>query len=489
MPKKRKQRVIVPHQMTRGQLSRHQREVRRQRYLYYAMAGVGGLILLVFAVVALDQLLIKPAQLGESLKQVVATVGDQQITRETYNKQRSWELYNQALYASQLQAQGIDPSQLGSFGDPTTLSQDLRNVATAAVDPNTLQTLADNVLIQQRAASIGVTLTDAEFRAAALKDFEPQPTPIPETPSPTPTATATPATPLPPATNTPSTPQPPATATATRTNTPGPSPTLTTTPTASNTPLPVPGAEGTATVQYNNFLTSLKKGPAADANDGYCQNGCPGLSEQDYLDLVIKPQTLRTRVTEKLQADVPTTQEQVNVAHILFATQADVNPTRTPYTDAEAQQEAQKALTRATAGEDFAKLAAELSDDASNKDQGGDLGFFLPTEKGGSMVQPFSDAAFKLTKPGELALVQTDFGWHVIKLIAREQRPLDVNAYQTARNQAFDDWLAEQKTQVVVDLKGLGPTPVPPTAPPLPTEPPPPPVTNPPITDTNPVTP
>src|SRR5215208_2032851 len=112
MPKKRKQRVIVPHQMTRGQLSRHQREVQRQRYLYYAMAGVGGLIVLVFAIVGLNELLIKPAQLGESLKQVVATVGDQQITRETYNKQRSWELYNQALYASQLQAQGIDPAQL-----------------------------------------------------------------------------------------------------------------------------------------------------------------------------------------------------------------------------------------------------------------------------------------------------------------------------------------------------------------------------------------
>jgi parvulin-like peptidyl-prolyl isomerase len=489
MPKKRKQRVIVPHQMTRGQLSRHQRELQRQRYLYYAMAGVGGLIVLVFAIVGLNELVLKPAQLGESLKQVVATVGDQQITRETYNKQRSWELYNQALYASQLQGQGIDPAQLGSFGDPAQLSQNLRNVPNEAVDPNTLQTLADNVLIMQRASTIGVNLTDADFRAAAVKDFEPQPTPIPETPTVTPSPTATPATPPPTATSTPSTPQPPATATATRTNTPGPSPTPTNTPTPSNTPLPVPGAQETATVQYNSFLNSLKKGPAPDTGDVYCLNGCPGLSEQDYLDLVVKPQTLRTRISEKLEADVPTTQEQVNVAHILFATQEGVNPARTPYTDAEAKQQADQALARAQAGEDFAKLAAELSDDTSNKDQGGDLGFFLPTEKGGTMVQPFSEAAFKLTRPGELAVVQTSFGWHVIKLLAREERPLDPQAYQTARNQAFDNWLNEQKQQVVVDLKGLGPTPVPPTAVPRPTEPPLPPVTNPPITNTNPVTP
>jgi hypothetical protein len=338
----------------------------------------------------------------------------------------------------------------------------------------------------QRASTLGITLSDADFRAAALKDFEPRPTPIPETPSVTPSPSATPATPP---TNTPTTPQPTATQTATYTRTPGPSPTATTTPTATNTPLPVPGAEGTATVQYSSFLNSLKKGPAPDASDVYCQNGCPGLSEQDYIDLVVKPQTLRTRITEKLQEDIPTTQEQVHVAHILFATQSGVNPTRTPYSDAEAKQKAEQTLARAQAGEDFAKLAAELSDDTSNTDQGGDLGFFLPTEKGGTMVQPFSDAAFKLTKPGELAVVQTSFGWHVIKLIERENRPLDPNAYQTARDQAFDNLLAEQKTQVVVDLKGLGPTPVPPTTEPLPTEPPPPPVTNPPITDTNPVTP
>src|SRR3954469_21944770 len=128
MPKKRKQRVVIQHQMTRGQLSRHERELQRQRYLYYAMAAAAGVVVLIFAVLGISELIVKPAQQSASLKQVVATVGGQDITRETYNKQRSWELYNQALYVSQLTAQGIDPSQLTSFGDPTALSASLKSI-------------------------------------------------------------------------------------------------------------------------------------------------------------------------------------------------------------------------------------------------------------------------------------------------------------------------------------------------------------------------
>jgi len=206
---------------------------------------------------------------------------------------------------------------------------------------------------------------------------------------------------------------------------------------------------------------------------------------------VVKPQLLRTKITAKLQDALPTTVEQVHVAHILFTTQPETGaatPTITPHTDADAKKLADDTLARLQKGEDFATLAKQLSEDPSNKDQGGDLGFFAPTEKGGPMVQAFSDAAFKLTKPGELAEVESSFGWHVIKLIARESRPLDPTALQTARDQAFDNWLTQQKTQVSITFPGLPATAVPPTSVPLPTEPPLPPVTNVPITNTNPVT-
>jgi hypothetical protein len=467
--------------MTRGQLSRHERELRQQRLLYYAMGGVVGLIVLVFGLAALNEYVLKPARLGESLKQVVATVGTEQLTRGTYNKLRSWDLFNQLRIQAFYQAQGVNTS------DPTQIQQlqaQLASVATDPLDPTTLQSLADNTLLMQQASTVGVTVTDADVKAEALKQFEPQPTPIPGSPTVGPSATATPATPPATPTSTPATPQPTATSTATYTNTPGPSPTRTSTPTVTNTPLPVPGAQQTATVDYSQFLTAIQKGPQPVSGDPFCDVGCPGLSEQDYLNLVVKPDLLRTKVTEVLQKDLESSPEQVHVAHILFMVKSDQNPTGT-HTDAEALALAQQTLDRLNKGEDFATLAKELSEDTSNNAQGGDLGWFLPTEKGGPMVQDFSTAAFKLTKPGEVSPpVKTQFGYHIIKLIERGPHDLDPTAFQQQKDQVFTNWLTEQKSKVPVQLS-LPTTPVPPTVPVQPTSPPAPAVTNPPITDTN----
>jgi peptidyl-prolyl cis-trans isomerase C len=73
-------------------------------------------------------------------------------------------------------------------------------------------------------------------------------------------------------------------------------------------------------------------------------------------------------------------------------------------------------LKRVKAGEDFAKLAKENSDDGS-KEQGGDLGFFPQ----GKMVPEFEKAAFSL-KPGEISdIVTTQFGYHIIKTTERKE--------------------------------------------------------------------
>ena len=71
-------------------------------------------------------------------------------------------------------------------------------------------------------------------------------------------------------------------------------------------------------------------------------------------------------------------------------------------------------------GADFSKLAAEHSSDSSNKGQGGDLGWFAKND----MVPAFSEAAFKLKK-GETSKepVETQFGWHVIKVEDSRERP------------------------------------------------------------------
>jgi parvulin-like peptidyl-prolyl isomerase len=488
MPKNKKQRVITAHQMTRGQMSRYQREQQQQRILYYSMGAVALVVLLLFAWVGLNELVLKPAAQAERLKKVVATVGDTQITRATYNKLQAWQLFNQIRIQAIYGSQGLT----GSGTDPATqiaaLQQQLVNLPnTDAVDNTVLENLTNNTLLAQQAGSLGVTVSDDDIKTAALKDFEPQPTPIPQPTTPPPSPTATPATVPPTATPTVTgTPPPTLTRTPTATDTPGPSHTPTTTPTITNTPIPVPGAAQTATADYAVFIRSLKNGSKPIAGDPFCDYGCPGLSEQEYLDLVAKPQLLQKRVTEELQKQIPTTGEQVHVAHILFMVKSDQN-TEGTHTDDEAHTLAQQTLDRLNKGEDFATLAGQLSEDTSNKDKGGDLGFFLPTEKGGPMVQPFSDAAFKLTKTGELSLIKTQFGWHILKLLERGDRPLTASDVETAKNAAYTKWLDEQKQKVVITLNGVALTPVPPTSVPVPTEPPLPAVTNAPITSTNPL--
>lgn len=94
------------------------------------------------------------------------------------------------------------------------------------------------------------------------------------------------------------------------------------------------------------------------------------------------------------------------------------------------EEEAKKALARVKGGEDFAKVAGEVSKDPGSK--GGDLGWFTKDR----MVPEFGDAASKL-KPGELSEpVKTQFGWHIIKLDETRPKtfpPLDQIKDQVAR--------------------------------------------------------
>ncbi len=103
--------------------------------------------------------------------------------------------------------------------------------------------------------------------------------------------------------------------------------------------------------------------------------------------------------------------EKAHAAHILLMYQgSDGASEAITRTKEEAYQEIQKLLERVKAGEDFAALAKEYSNCPSSKN-GGDLGEFSK----GDMVKPFEDAAFKLKKGKISGIVETRYGYHIIK--------------------------------------------------------------------------
>jgi peptidyl-prolyl cis-trans isomerase C len=80
--------------------------------------------------------------------------------------------------------------------------------------------------------------------------------------------------------------------------------------------------------------------------------------------------------------------------------------------------EAKKVLERLKKGEDFAKLAGELSKDPGSGKEGGDLGWFEKER----MVPEFAEAAFKLDKGQMSELVKSQFGFHIIKVDDKREK-------------------------------------------------------------------
>ena len=102
--------------------------------------------------------------------------------------------------------------------------------------------------------------------------------------------------------------------------------------------------------------------------------------------------------------------ERVNASHILIF--ADASPTSpTGLTEEGAEKLANEVLAKAKAGEDFAELAGQYSQDPGSKDSGGELGWF----ERGMMIREFEDAAFALKKGEVSDVIKSQFGYHIIK--------------------------------------------------------------------------
>lgn len=433
MAKKRQTTApVAAPRMTKRQISRLAQERRRRALLVGVVATAAVIVagLLGFGILR-EQVLLP----GET----VLTVNGVPISRETYWKARRFDIGRQ-VQQLQFQAQ-FGGGQNAQFLQQRMqlLQRELRQYRSAPLDVPTLEKLATNEILKQRAGVLGVTVDEAEIQARIERDFAPPPatpTPVTAAEASQTAAAATAAATLTPRpsqapTQAPVTGTPAATATPTTGPTATATPFVTATPTLSPTPMDE-AARATANVTFRDQTGALRQ--------------LYGMSAEDFRELVVRPELLEERIKAKLAESVPDVQPQVRAAHILVPTE-------------EAARAVKEELAK---GADFAALARERSTDPSNKDKGGDLDWFAR----GVMAAEFEQAAFA-QEPGVVGEpVQTQFGWHVIKVLEKsEARPVRPDLLEQARDSKYDAWLKEQRAASTVTsevtLPSFAPQPTP----------------------------
>lgn len=388
-------KVITKKHMAR--LEREQRQIRLIRGI-----AIGGIVIVV-ALVLYGYL----QQTVLSKREPVANVNGERIN--TGDWQERVRLERVGLY-NQLQQYQIFQQ---NFGMDTSQQQQeiLANLNSApAMGERILNTMIDEALIRQEAKNRGISVDSKEVDTFIQEayDFYPDGTPSP-TVTPTefayPTLSAKQLTIYPP-TSTPTqfptaTEDPSIKPTATFTAGP-PTPTLVPElPTATSTPYTAEGFKN----RFQETLNQFKE---------------YGISEKT-LRSVYTTEVLRKKLLDDVTKDVPTTDVQVLARHILLDT----------------EEEAKAVYDQLQNGADFAKIAQESSTDTGSGANGGDLGW-APAS---NYVPEFAEAVTtqEIGVIGEP--VKSQFGYHIIQVIAREELPLTADQLEQKKQTAFDEWL------------------------------------------------
>ena len=142
--------------------------------------------------------------------------------------------------------------------------------------------------------------------------------------------------------------------------------------------------------------------------------------------------------------------ESVRASHILIAVPKGADAA----TKAQARTKAEGILSDVKAGKDFAALAKQHSADPGSAANGGDLGFFQQ----GQMVGPFNDAAFSLAPGATSDLVETDFGFHIIRVAEKKEgRTIPLEEVKPQVEQYLEQKNRQEQTESFVNsLKAKG---------------------------------
>ena len=402
-------------------VARQQREQQQTRLILYTFFGI---LAVVVALLVYGWLDINFFQINRP----VAKVGETEITARNFEArvrlQRQNLLTQYAQYQQYAQFFGMDfSSQLQQI--------EFQLSAPETVGQIVLDQMINEEIVRQEAEKRGITVSEEELDEAirAGYDFYPNGSPTPtitptqivfEDNSPeifelvtaTPQFTATPASSeTESSTSTEEADEPTATATIAPSATPTAGPTATALPTS--TPYTQEG--------YEQLL--------ADTDENLEKFGF----DQGYYREFYEYQLLLTKLKEEIAADVATTDTQVWARHILV----------------EDEETAKGVIQSLQEGKDFAELARALSTDTGSGAQGGDLGWFGK----GAMVAEFEAAAFALENSGDITTepVQSSFGYHIIQLIDKQERPLTAEQLQSAKDAAFDAWLTTIREEYSVE--------------------------------------
>jgi parvulin-like peptidyl-prolyl isomerase len=401
---------------TRRQLALSRREQEQLRMIYLALGLVAILIIIVLTIGLVQTYVIEP-------NSPVAIVAGKEISTGAYRDRALYErflLEEQIQQIIQQQAALPPPSE-----NEDQFSQLLRNQyqqmanqllqQRSIIDRQTVDAMIEEELIENEVAERGITVSEAEItefinRILARRSGGLTAAAASETSTARADASATAAVWTPTPTFTPS---PTLTATATITE---PTATPVNTPTPAPTPTLNVITEDTLATQYSEWLETLEE--EAD------------LSEAEYREIIRKT-ILRDKLSEVIGDETPRRAEQAHARHILVET----------------QEEAEQVIERLEAGEDFGALAEELSQDPSSATEGGDLDF-LPR---GRTVAPVDEAIFSLPIGQISEPIETQFGWHVIEVLEREERELSPADYSQQQQLAFSTWLENARQAAEIE--------------------------------------
>ncbi len=159
------------------------------------------------------------------------------------------------------------------------------------------------------------------------------------------------------------------------------------------------------------------------------------LNKESFFDQV---EVTDEQVQSLYQQRIANLAEQRRAAHILIESDSS--------SDAEAKAKVEEIAQRLAAGEDFAALAKEFSEDPGSASEGGDLGFAGP----GVYDPDFEDALYALAQDQVSEPVRSEFGWHLIKLLG-VQSP-EVPALESLQPELVRELKAQQVEQRFVEL-------------------------------------